>query len=219
MKIKNLIVHLMGGLTTLVVGGWLYDVELLKSAIPGHVSMKLSTAFAFIMQLIATYIIINERRTKRGDALLVACSMFTFLFMSFGMCGAFHIGSEAGIHSVGPGVPSLMTMFMFVVLAFIEIFYLVRDTDYRQIMDWICKFCMWISGTAMVGHILNVPEMFYYFEGYSTGMAFHTSVMFFLIGLVHMPIKHLDKMLAESYCARAWDWLKLKFSSLTCFIA
>ena len=115
----------------LVMYGWLMDIPILKTIIPGAVTMKFSTALCFFFSGIITGVTNLERGrlSHKSEVIVSACS-FAMLFLMLGMLVEELSGTSMGLdnlfimespeearYSVSPGVPSLGTIISFLLLS------------------------------------------------------------------------------------------------------
>src|SRR3989339_167781 len=92
-KILSLAVSVAG---IVVITGWIFDIGVLKSTSPGWVSMKLSTAFTFLLSGISRYFIARAREGKPDLAQLAlsTASLIIVLIM-----GTLFFSSLLGVHT------------------------------------------------------------------------------------------------------------------------
>jgi signal transduction histidine kinase/DNA-binding response OmpR family regulator/CHASE3 domain sensor protein len=172
--------------------GWLFDIQVLKSVIPGLVTMKANTALCFVLSGTALLLLAptpnppGRKSAGRGLALLVSLvGILTFCEYLFG----WRLGidellvrdDDFRIWTVAPGRMSLMTSVVFCLggLALLGI-------------DWSPRRLWWPAETlAVLAIILPVIALIeYFFAGnlpslffHATRIAVHTSAAFVLLGL------------------------------------
>lgn len=191
-KLYNLcaFIPLLVGIMVLI--GWGVDSTLLTSIKDTWVSQKQSTSYSLIISSIMMYCMNLKWPWKtRGEGMaLMACG---WLFISISniissyygdilLNNFFGVSSNAldtGVMSSSAGIPSSGTVFSFICVGL----YMYLAGAWRYISKAIPTLLMFISGSAIIGHILDIHLMFYYIEGISTAMAIHTAVPLFIIGL------------------------------------
>jgi len=179
----------------IVMAGWIFGIPVLTSILPFWVTMKFVTALSFLLCGVLLYFI-NEQ--LRGEADLSAiiipvCAFLVLLLMSSLLLSVF-VGVRTGIESlfvredygavrtVYPGLPSLMTMVSFILVA-IAGFLVSSDLEgLRQKLSWIGGAVSVIGCISVLGYSWGVPVLYYSVAGLSSAMAFHTSLLFVLLG-------------------------------------
>jgi hypothetical protein len=191
-KILSLVVIAAG---CAVTAGWIFDIGLLKSISPVWISMKLSTAFTFLLSGISLYFII---RSQEGDiekafialsitSLLIMLIMGTLFFSALlrvrtGVEDLFIKDAGNAALSVSPGRPSVPTMVCFVLIAAAGILTTLNPDKLRVKLRAIGLIICSIGAIAVAGYIINAPLVYYYIKDHNSAMACHTAVMFVLLG-------------------------------------
>lgn len=197
MNNKNVILSTIIGLVFIaaisVIIGWIFDITLLKSILPGFVTMKFSTALAFLISsiiLLGISQIFGQLELK--NKITIFCSIILFGFMSYIL-----ITSIVGINSIienliikeasgavmttRPGLPSTATMINFVLIALSGLF---AFSVYKNKILKLFGIAISILGiSSILGYILDKPALYFYFKGVSSAMALHTAILFVLIGI------------------------------------
>jgi hypothetical protein len=179
--------------------GWVGGVEIMRSLVEDWVTMKPSTAIGFTVAGLLRWRIHRHKLDVRRGALVGALS---FLLL-FGMAGAilnalttWPLGfdvlfEDSETHTIKPGVPSWVTMFLFILWGCTGI----RVASARHYLDWHGWLTVsgWAStvlgGLALVGYLLSLltgldlSVLTYYVPEVSTAMAVHTAILFTALGL------------------------------------
>jgi hypothetical protein len=179
-----------------VIIGWIFDISALKSIWPTWVSMKVDTAIAFLLSAITFYFIVRAVEgefDKAQVALSVTCLTIILLMgiLFFSALLKIHTGVEdlfvaelAGTaKTVTPGRPSVPTMINFMLIGFAGILTMSNPPKLQSKLKIIGLTVAAIGALAVVGYILNAPLLYYYIEGVSSAMAYHTAVLFVLLGI------------------------------------
>lgn len=180
-----------------VMAGWFLDIAVLKSILPGWVTMKFITALSFFVSGILIFFIAFKEKNDISEIVTLTISfslilLMTIFFLSFffgistGIESLF-VKEQAGAVNTGiPGVPAIPTMLCFI---FIGVAGLVYLSNYKNSWGfYILGTIIAILGAlAVIGYLIKVPFMYYSFPGY-TSMAFHTALLFVLIGLAFILI-------------------------------
>lgn len=176
-----------------VIVGWYLNITALKSILPYWVSMKFSTALAFLLSGIELCFIARLQRKIRNAALIVLpiASMIIMLFM-VSLLAATFIGTSVGVEeffvkdsmlavlSIIPGRPSVATMINFILIALAGVLASFRFSVFNQALIAIGLIVGLIGITAVFGYIFNQPLLYFFLPGKSSAMAIHTAILFVL---------------------------------------
>ncbi|MBW7956976.1 MAG: hypothetical protein H3C68_03705 [Deltaproteobacteria bacterium] len=188
------IVVAAGGL--IEMSAWWLGVEFLKTLAPGYVTMKFSTALSFLLSGVVLYYFSEAARGEMSGAqvALPISTLVILLLMSTLLASAL-FGLEAGVEALFvmedpsavmtevPGVPSIATMLDFILISALAIAVLFRQ---RVLPWWFRSFGAFIALTglsALMGYLLDMPRLYFFFPGLSGAMAIPTSILFVLIGI------------------------------------
>ena len=178
-----------------VMVGWVTDITLLKSILPIWVTMKFSTALSFFLSGI-TLICINTSTLKGKvytqivlpiTTLTILLLMTTllasvFLGMRTGIEDLFVSETEGAIKSTTPGRPSVGTMINFILIGVAGILTMLNIQTLRAALFFIGTVVGFLGAVAIVGYLIKVPPFYYAIEGFSSAMAFHTAILFVMMG-------------------------------------
>ncbi len=177
-----------------VMAGWIFDIGALKSISPAWVSMKFTTAFAFVISGISLYFMARSREGE-FDAAQVALSITSFilailmglLFFSavFGIDTGIEnlfVRDPGGAESVVPGMPSVPTMVNFLLIAAAGIMTIVNPGGVPVKLKTTGAAIGLIGALAVTGYIFNAPQLYYYIAGVNSAMALHTALLFVVCG-------------------------------------
>ncbi len=190
----------MGVLSTVlglvVVVGWISDVQILMTIVPGYVSMKLNTAFFFILSGI---IVINLKSEKSNLSVYFLSTILAAFAIASLSQDVFNI--DAGIDqlfindqvaiangAMSPGRPSPITSLCFGMLG--PIFLIVRSSNiyFRRLAQYGLHIVTFLSFIAVLGYVFNVPS--FYKLSFFTSMAIHTSIVLFALSIGVSFIHH-----------------------------
>jgi hypothetical protein len=179
-----------------VMIGWFFDIGFLKSITPSWVSMKFATSFAFVLSGITLYFIVRalEGEFDKAQVVISITSMTIILLMGLLFFSALlrvHTGLEDlfikdaadAAKSVHPGMPSIPTMFNFLLIGAAGILTILNPAKARLKLKFIGLCVAAIGATAIVGYFIDVPLLYYYVEGINSAIAFHTAALFVLLGI------------------------------------
>jgi len=193
-KIIGIIV-ILAGLT--VMFGWFFDITVLKSILPGWVTMKFITAVCFLISGMLIFLFALKNKSETSETLILALSFLLLLLMISFLFSLF-FGISTGIESFFikedinavrtsvPGVPAVPTMVCFILIGLAGLFYLANNNNNNN--NLIKPFFIlgisttFIGGVAILGYGFSLPQLYYSFPGF-TAMAFPTALLFVLIGI------------------------------------
>ena len=180
---------------TVVIAGWILDISVLKSISPAWISMKLTTALAFILSGITLYFIAGTFKNEFDRAqvaisitsltliLLMGTLFFShFLNVHTGIEDIFVRDTDISGYTVVPGRPSLPTMFGFMLIALAGIITLFRYSKLGYAFKAIGIMVGLIGALPVAGYIGNIPALYYFVSGVSSAIALHTAILFIMIG-------------------------------------
>jgi len=192
-KILSLVVIIAG---VMVITGWIFDIGILKSISPAWVSMKFTTAIAFVLSGITLYFIARavEGEFDKAQVVLSITSLIIILLMGtlfFSAILKIRTGAEdlfiketaGAVKTVTPGRPSLPTMVNFILIASAGILTTLNPGNLRSKLKIIGVVVGLIGATAVVGYCLNAPHLYYYIEGVNSAIALHTAALFMVLGI------------------------------------
>lgn len=199
-NVISIIVMLCG---IMVMWGWIADITVLKSILPGWVTMKFITALSFFFSGLLVLLINQKNKGEICNFLILAISfgllllMVTFLVSLFsgistGIESLFVQEKAQAVRTTIPGVPAIPTIICFIFIALTGFLYL--NYDGRSWSIFILGIWIGFLGLlAFFGYLLNIPLMYYSFPGY-TSMAFSTSILFALLGISISMIKFEEEI-------------------------
>jgi len=205
----RLLAIIIGTLGLVVIFGWVFDIGALKSILPSSVTMKFSTAVSFMMTGTIIYLL-NDSKKKNSEwarvlipspIMVIAFYMMTLLVSSLfgthsGIENLFEREGDGAIASTSPGIPSIFTMILFLLVDLASLLVLLERKDRNIFM--IGAIISTISTIAITGYVINVPILYYNIDNFSTAMALHTSIAFMLAGVALMLISRAKYLPMES---------------------
>ena len=177
--------------------GWLFDVSLLKSGLPGLATMKLNTAISFVLAglaLLARVRISPARAwawsSRLGAALVAAVGALTLLEyitnVSIGLDELLLDPGQATSAAAHPGrmAPNTAVGFVLIGLALLA----VEATNQKllSLTQALSIGALLIGFVALTGYALSASALFGL--GY-TSMALHTAILFVVLGLGVLAVR------------------------------
>ena len=184
---------LIGGIVLL---GWIFDVAVLKSVIPGLVTMKANTALAFILSGTALWLLrtdlpdqyqrSTDHHLAQACAYVVAAvgllTMSEYLFgRSLGIDQLLFKEAPGAIRTSSPGRMAPNTAFSFVIIGFSVLLLDSKSSRLFLLSHLLALAAAFIAWAALLGYFYNIKE-FYGIANY-TKMALHTSVTFTILSV------------------------------------
>lgn len=180
----------------MVIVGWVFDISILKSISPAWISMKFDTAIGFVLSGITLYFIVRaiEGDFDLAQVVLSIISLLIILLMGilfFSNLLGIRMGLEdlliketpGGIKTVTPGQPSLPTTINFILIGVAGILTILNLEKLPSKLKMIGLIVGVIGALAVVGYIINAPLFYYFIAGVNSAMAFHTAILFVLLGM------------------------------------
>jgi FtsH-binding integral membrane protein len=89
--------------------------------------------------------------------------------------------APGAVRTTIPGVPAIPTMICFILIS-LSGFFFINNSGVSFGSSILGMLILLIGAIAVMGYLLNLPFLYYSFEGY-TSMAFHTAIFFVLLGI------------------------------------
>jgi len=178
----------------LVLAGWVFDVALFKSVMPGLVAMKANTAVCFVLLGAALWLLQERRAVRPPRPLLVRLAAglcFTVAALTFfeyvsgqnlGLDQLLFTEAAGAVLTSSPGRMAFNTAIVFM-LTSSALAALSLETELACLLAQALAVVSEIVGmVSLVGYIYDISPL-YFGLNFSTAMAIHTSVLFILINL------------------------------------
>ncbi len=180
----------------LVMIGWICDIGFLKCIHHSWSSMKFDTAFCFLLSGIMLFYITRAQEGEFDKAQVVISITSLILVLIMGVLffssifriqtGAEHLfitEAPGGVKTVIPGRPSVPTIINFLLIAVSGMLTILHVGKVRTAMIVAGLFITSAGLLAIAGYIIDFPLLYYYIEGVNSAMAFHTAILFILLGV------------------------------------
>lgn len=180
-----------------VIFGWVFDIEILRTVVPNVIAMRLMTAICFVGVGLLIYALArNEEQNNCTTCNLLAIIIASFLIMLIMFISFFNIlGVNFNLEEIinynyvdhsktfPVSVPSLSTMFCFILIAFVGILSVLCYRHTKTITKLAGAVISLISLSVLIGYLLRIPSLYFAIKGVSNAMAIHTGILFLLIGI------------------------------------
>lgn len=186
-RVSKLLAHIsiVGGV--LVLLGWAFNIQWLKSILPGLVSMKANTAIGFV--LLGSSLILHENKKNvrlfskiiAGFVLvlgLLTLSQYIFK-INLGIDQLLFLDNPGAILTSSPGRMAPSTALMFILLSSSVISF--QSQFGERIAQVVVLFVVATGFVTFMGYAYGVTSLFY-FHNY-TAMALHSAILLVLISL------------------------------------
>jgi signal transduction histidine kinase/CheY-like chemotaxis protein len=197
------------GLLTVLLGlvvlaGWVLDIEVLKSVVPGYVSMKANTALCFVLtgaSLLIGHLLKPQSWTKACSIGLSAVVVFLTVATlveyigetSFGLDELLFRDSPDAPFTSSPGRMAPNTAFAFV-LVNAALLFLQRGARSVVAAHCLTLFTLFIALLATVGYIFQAQVFISFLS--MTGMAIHTAAGFWMLGIALLCVRPTEGFMA-----------------------
>lgn len=181
----------------IVMYGWIFSVPSFTSLIPGWLPMKFITAFCFVLS--AFSLLIMSTLNKDHPNLIFVSLLITFCLSIFLlMCTIFILsifGLSTGIENLfvqeisqttvfsAPGLPSGITIIDLALFALSGIIYLENRNKNITPIRLFGSFILLSGIIAAIGYLFNFPLLMFVIPGFSTAIAFSSSILFIILGI------------------------------------
>lgn len=173
----------------LVCVGWVFDIPILKSVLPGYSNIKFNTALLFIISGILFFLLLKKNTSLLYFVLTILLFVFPFLSIAqdvfninLGLDQFFISDLEAiAVNHPNPGRIAPSTSFCFCLIAIAFSLLPAKRVFLQKKGQVLLHFTTLISLVAIIGYILNVPD-FYSFNQL-TSMAVGTSIGIFILSV------------------------------------
>ncbi len=173
----------------IVILGWLFDIQLFKSIVPGYVSMKLNTAIGFVLAGFLLLLFVQNKWHKISITFAFVLALLGITSLSQDIFN-YNLGIDqlliTDLDAVkrgenSPGRPSPTTSLCFFLLG--VVFTIIRSSNLRikKIVQYALHIVTLTTFIAILGYLFNVPTL--YKLSIFTSMAIHTSITFFVLSL------------------------------------
>lgn len=208
------------GISLLVVAGWTLDVAVLKSVLPGYISMKANTAFMFCAMGITSLLL--RRKTQKTGILLI-CRLLCALtaVLSLLTLSEYLFDSNLGIDEFffkdidgitgrfPPGRLAPITAVNFMLLSVSLFLTTLREKKHAAFSQFLVVVCLFAGLQSAIGYAIGMKYTFG--SAFYTQMAVHTSVSFILLSigiLLSRPqVGFMKSITAKSRTAYMVRWL------------
>ncbi len=183
---------LVATLGTAVIVGWVLDIAILKSVLPGFATMKMNTAIGFVaagvsLRLLRTVAAGSPLRyfARALAVFVVMLGVFTLAEDIFHL----HLGIDQliirddflAVDIPAPGRMSPATALCFFSFGLVLLTFEARQPRLAASAHWLAAPPLFIATLAIVGYAYGVSEL--YQVSLFTSMALHTAVAFFILAV------------------------------------
>lgn len=192
-------------IASFVLVGWIFDIGLFKSVLPGLVTMKANTAIGFMLGGISLFLWHQQRQSLQWSPNALVCAIIVLLIglltlmqygfdINLGIDQLFFKESVDAVATAKPGRMAPNSAFNFLLLGSALVLTCLPRPNYlpAQILT-ILAFL--ISLLGFLGYLYG-NAVFYKFDSSFTAMAIHTAVAFILLCLGLLFATHNSGVMA-----------------------
>lgn len=179
-----------------VMFGWLTGISVLTKIHTSFPSMKFTTALSFFFSGITLWFSLEQIEGKHvwADIMLPMSTMVigivigtialsVVLDFQSGIETLFAKESSDAVFTVVPGRPSLGTISAFMIITLLAM-HIMSGFRHKRLSLFVGGLSIMALGMiALVGFMIGYSSLIFYGSDISNGMALHTAVLFFLIGI------------------------------------
>ena len=178
------------GMGLLVMLGWVFDITVLKSIIPGFSTMKFNTALSFLLIAVSIHFQTFDSFSRRllwkiPGGLVLAVGLISLseeLIKSDLGIDQLLFPNEGYIEEpINPVRMAAATALCFILMGSFTIALGSKNRGAVQVSQAGLHLVTLVAFTAILGYVLDIPPI--YKHWFITSMALHTSVCFLLISL------------------------------------
>ncbi len=197
--VAGVLCFLITAVAVLNLIGWWVGSEVLKGWIPGKITMKITTALAFLATAILLVSLLSRRDADvRMIVAFFASSVILFLMGPF--LFSMFTGKQTGFESLlmqdsqliprglMPGWPSIGTVVAFLLIACRGFSYAFTTRKQEGVCLIVGLLVSAIGAISLIGHLLGIPFLYYNWGDFNA-MAVNTSVLFVLSGICIVLLK------------------------------
>lgn len=180
-RVISLFVILLAGL---VIIGWVFDISLFKSVVPGYSTMKLNSAICLLVAgglLLGRVDGLNRRAYLLGALFITVLGALSFsqdvFGFNLGMDELFVADQNTIVGAPGRMATTTALSFFLVGVAFI----LIQAKRFRPYGQYTIHLVTLITFIAILGYFYQVPSL--YRLSFLSGMALHTSMALFIFSI------------------------------------
>ncbi|AZZ36306.1 hypothetical protein CIK05_05710 [Bdellovibrio sp. qaytius] len=180
-------------ISLLVLMGWIFEINFLKTVIPGYISMKANTSLGLLFLAISLFFFedpekYTHHKPTRWAAnffatltfLIGALTLTQYLFdVNFGIDEFFFIDPIRPGARFPAGRLAPITAINFMLMATTVYLSSIRLNGWQRISQYITFLAFLISFQALIGYFLGVTYTFG--TAFYTQMAIHTSILFIVL--------------------------------------
>jgi len=195
---KNLKIVFFAGIVAITISltvilGWVFDIALLKTMIPGYVSMKLNTALCFLFTATILILFLKNKWYNLTLFLSLVLTVFSLASLSQDIFG-YNLGLDQLLiidfdaidnGETSPGRPSPTTSICFFLFGLVFIVFHMTNFIAQKIGQYalhLITLIAFIAFIAFLGYLFNVPTL--YKLSFFTSMAIHTSAIFLMLSIL-----------------------------------
>jgi hypothetical protein len=194
-KITRLLALIIGIESSLVMAGWILNIEPLTRILPSGINMKFPTALIFFLSAWGLYFISesienNDEHIRKMLLVITLAVFFTMILLLISNLLGIQTSIEKlflvqqnSVNAFGAGSPSLPTTINFILFGLASSFSFFPSYNRAHRLKFFGYPILLIGLIPIFGYILHIPTLYYQFSPAIIPMALNTAVSFVLLGL------------------------------------
>lgn len=179
----------------LVMIGWIFDIDILKSILPQFVTIKFLTASCFLLSGILLFMILknSENRNDWNELMLLFIGFLIILItavlmislslgITTGLENLFIAEAPGTVETPSPGRPAVVTTINFVLVGISGLIIFSRIQRLLIAIRFFGFILIFSGSLVILGYIINIPELYFKIGNISSAMAVYTAILFILLG-------------------------------------
>jgi hypothetical protein len=165
-------------ISTMIMLAWCFGLHDIPAFYSDGSTTKFTTAVMFFLSGIALYNF-NIKCLSEAQVFSAFCTLFIIFFLVYEATveGSVMLFKQITPHTGIENLPSLVTIISFFAFASACIF------PKRAIIHNACGILFVCAGLSIIGHVLNIPVFYFYYNDVSNGMSTPTAILFIMMGI------------------------------------
>ncbi len=192
-KIVNLLGIIILIVGAIVVLGWIFHIDVLKSGFSGAITMKFGVAISFVCTGVS-FLFITRKRGGNAALAQIGLPASTLIIIMLPIVNSISVFLGGNISIAMLFINEPISSFTstprpsegaFVSFILIAAAFILSLSDFARMQNLLIVFGVIIGvigGAALIGYAISMPILYYYINSVGTAMSIHTAALFVLSG-------------------------------------